>query len=334
MSLNSSSYSDFVERSPQGTLFCTTWWLDAVAPGRYQVLTVEKGGTIHSAWPIILNRSRLGETIIGMAPLTPWLGILYRPPASPKIANQLSEQKSLSAELIQQLPKFDALNIKFHRNFDYWSPLYWEEFDQTTRYTYVLEDLSDLDAVWQGLRGNIRSDVRKARKEKISVEETDDIEVFLDVHAMTFARQGMQMPYSDDFVRRVDAVCREQGVRKIFIGRGQEGSVHAAAYIIWDNKSAYYLMGGGDPDKRTSGATSLVMWEAIQFASTVTSAFDFEGSMIESVERFFRAFSAKPHPYYAISKTNSLWRKTRKIASSFPHLKSVYHKVRKVLKST
>jgi hypothetical protein len=47
------------------------------------------------------------------------------------------------------------------------------------------------------------------------------------------------------------------------------------------------------------------MWEAIQFASTVTSAFDFEGSMIKSVERFFRAFGAKPYPYLVISKINS-----------------------------
>jgi hypothetical protein len=85
-----------------------------------------------------------------------------------------------------------------------------------------------------------------------------------------------------------------------------QGRLHAAAYIVWDEQAAYYLMGGADPELRTSGATSLLMWEAIKFASTVTQTFDFEGSMIESIERFFRAFGAKQKRYFRVSKTNSL----------------------------
>lgn len=64
-------------------------------------------------------------------------------------------------------------------------------------------------------------------------------------------------------------------------------------------------MGGGDPALRNSGATSLCMWEAIRFAATVTKSFDFEGSMIEPVERYFRAFGAIQTPYFSVSKTPS-----------------------------
>jgi hypothetical protein len=48
------------------------------------------------------------------------------------------------------------------------------------------------------------------------------------------------------------------------------------------------------------------MWNAIKIASENTKRFDFEGSMIENVERFFRSFGAVPIPYYNIKKTNSL----------------------------
>lgn len=51
---------------------------------------------------------------------------------------------------------------------------------------------------------------------------------------------------------------------------------------------------------------SFLTWEAIKFSSGVTKTFDFEGSMIESVERFFRAFGAKQKPYFQVSKINSL----------------------------
>lgn len=61
---------------------------------------------------------------------------------------------------------------------------------------------------------------------------------------------------------------------------------------------------GADPRYRSSGAASLTMWEAIKFAATVTKRFDFEGSMIEPIEQFFRSFGAVQKPYFTISKVS------------------------------
>ncbi|MNZ86002.1 hypothetical protein D3C78_1048120 [compost metagenome] len=91
----------------------------------------------------------------------------------------------------------------------------------------------------------------------------------------------------------------------MFIAEDDQGRRHAGVYLIWDENSAYYLMGGGDPELRNSGATSLCMWEAIRFSATVTRRFDFEGSMLEPVEHFFRAFGAIQQPFSCASKTPS-----------------------------
>jgi hypothetical protein len=79
--------------------------------------------------------------------------------------------------------------------------------------------------------------------------------------------------------------------------------VHAVAYVVWDRHAAFYLLGGGDPELRTSGAASLLMWEAIMQARGVTDVFDFEGSMLKPIERFFRAFGAQQTPYLYVSRT-------------------------------
>ena len=89
------------------------------------------------------------------------------------------------------------------------------------------------------------------------------------------------------------------------IAEDSEGQRHAGIYIVWDENSVYYLMGGGDPLLRRSGATSLCMWEAILFAASLKKSFDFEGSMLEPVERFFRGFGADQIPYFSISRTPS-----------------------------
>jgi hypothetical protein len=73
-------------------------------------------------------------------------------------------------------------------------------------------------------------------------------------------------------------------------------------YVVWDPNAAFHLLSGGDPELRTSGAGSLLMWEAIMRARAVTDVFDFEGSMLEPVERFFRAFGARQTPYIHVSR--------------------------------
>lgn len=147
--------------------------------------------------------------------------------------------------------------------------------------------------------------MRKARKQLV-VRSDLGLDRFLDLNAQTFERQGLPLPYSRELVVRLDSACREHHCSKIFFAEDAQGRVHAAAYIVWDEQAAYYLMGGADPELRSSGATSLVLWEAIQFAAGVTRTFDFEGSMIESIERYFRAFGARQKPYCRVTKANSL----------------------------
>jgi hypothetical protein len=81
--------------------------------------------------------------------------------------------------------------------------------------------------------------------------------------------------------------------------------VHAVSYVVADEHAAFYLIGGGDPELRTSGASSLLMWESILRARAVTDVFDFEGSMLRPVERFFRSFGSRQTPYLRVSRARA-----------------------------
>lgn len=275
-----------------------------VAPNQWNEVTVERGGEVVARLPYVIKK-RKGLTVLSMPQLTQTLGPWLRP-SKAKYAKQLSEQKDLMTELIQKLPRFDYFFQNFHYSITNWLPFYWQGFEQTTRYTYVLENLSDSQKMWDGMLPKIRTDIKKAQN-RFGLEIRTDlgVDAFLDMNELTFTRQGMKLPYSRDFVRRLDHACETHNARRVFFAQDKDSRIHAAVYTVWDENSAYYLMGGSDPDMRNSGANSLCMWEAIKFASTVTKKFDFEGSMIEPVERFFRAFGAKQIPYFHITKTNS-----------------------------
>ncbi len=82
--------------------------------------------------------------------------------------------------------------------------------------------------------------------------------------------------------------------------------MHAACLFVWDNLYCYYLFGAANPEYKTSGAMSLLIWEGIKLAKSRHVDFNFEGSMIKPVERFFRNFGGSQLPYFRIYKNNSV----------------------------
>lgn len=287
-------------------LFSQDWWLDATAGAENWdvALVADKNERINASLPYMLAKRR-GLVYLGQPQLTQALGPWLRQ-IDGKTATRLAREKEWLRALIEQLPPFDHYAQNWDWRSQNWLPFHWAGFRQTTRYTYILHDLMDEQVLWQGLQENIRTDIKKAgNRFRLRVRDDLTLDDFLPLNRMTFDRQEMALPYSEAFVRRLDLVCQERQARQIFIAEDDQGRRHAGVYIVWDAQSAYYLMGGGDPQLRNSGATSLCMWEAIKYAATVSRRFDFEGSMIEPVERFFRAFGAAQTPYFAVSKTPS-----------------------------
>lgn len=298
------SYECLVRESPQGSIYCHRWWLDAVAPGQYQILRITHGAHLVAAWPIVFQGQREHRKCT-MPPLTQKLGILFAP-ASAKYAEELSKQHELIEQFIRQLPSEINFFHQFHENFTNWLPFYWHGFTQTTRYTYVLPDLSDEEALWSGMRAPCRGWIRKAKKNGIDVDDDLPLDRFVELHDRTYSRQGMKTPVAEELIDRVDAACCEHAGRKMFAGVDGAGRIHAAVWLAWDNGTAYFLMTGSDPELRRSGALKLVVYEAVRFAGTVAKRFDFEGSMIRPVESAFRDFGARQMPYFAIRKDVSM----------------------------
>jgi hypothetical protein len=285
------------------TLFQEPWWLDAVAPGCWNAVEVVEDGEIVGRLPFVCKR-RLGLTILSQPVLTPYLGPWVKP-GTGEIHTQLEREHETLRSLIAALPKHDVFMQSFHHSITNCLPFHWYGFSQESCYTYIIDDLSDHDKIWYGFRETVRGHIRKAQKQVI-VRPVEDIEAFIVLNRMTYERQGISAAYSADTIRRLDAACSPRGVRRILLAEGADGTPHAALYLIWDSESAYSLMSGSDPRLRSSGAISLLRWEALKYARQVTRRFDFEGSMLQPIERFVRAFGARPVPFAHLKRGSTL----------------------------
>jgi len=290
----------FVDESPQGCVFCRSWWLGAVAPHRFTILTLRRGGRIVAGIPMF-HTCKLRYHAIHMPPLTQTLGVLLAPPTSDSYEKRLSSEMETMEQLIAAIPQANYFSVNLSPALTNWLPFYWAGYRQTTRYSYVLPDLSDLDAVFSGFAHSKRKNIKKAEKEVTVHADLASAEFYAN-HRLTLSSQGRTISYTHALFERLYEASYVHEAGKTWYAVDRNGNLHATIFVVFDRHSAYYLISSIDPRFRNSGAATLLLKEAISFVSQWTNRFDFEGSMIREVEHSFRKFGAIQTPYFNISK--------------------------------
>jgi len=287
------------------SLFEKPWWLNALSPSWEEVVH-NANGEVRGRLIFQRHRVKSGFTIIGNPPLTqtigPWLSEL-----TGSYANSLGKQHEIIKGLLDQLPDFDSLSLNLSPSVKDILPFHWAGFNCNWRCTYRITDLTDMERVYSEMTDKCRNIIRKAEKQ-VTIRDDRTPNQFYELVIKTWARQGRLPPYSRETLLRLDAACLVNKSRVLLMAEDANGVAHAGAYLVYDDRIAYYLLGGADPDLRASGAQNLVVWHAIQHASKHSRMFDFEGSMVEPIEHSFRSFGAVQVPYINISKESTRFR--------------------------
>lgn len=252
---------------------------------------------------------RYGFSLITPPPLSPRLGPwLFYPDNPLKPAQKRDFEHRVLTELVQKLPAVHYARIQWPYHLTNglpWQMLGWR---QTVRYSYVISLQQPLSDIWDRFKSQVRNKIRKAES-MLLVESTNDWRLPLALTQQDFAYRGAKSQLSEALMARVFAALSESENCSIWVARDADGRPHAALFLVQDEVAAINLLLGSHPALRSSGATSLLLWHAIQHAHALGLAeFDFEGSHIPGVEAFFRAFGGEPRPYYQFTKASKLVR--------------------------
>src|SRR3569832_1724176 len=109
-SVNASSLN---RRHPQETplvprdVFSEEWWLEAASGGAWEQVEVGDRCGAHAILPFMRER-RYGAVRLSMPPYTRTLGPIFSlPPCKP--VTRLDSMRSLAADLLDRLPRFDLI---------------------------------------------------------------------------------------------------------------------------------------------------------------------------------------------------------------------------------
>ena len=301
---NKQKYREFCKIEKDIPIFSQDWWLDAVCgEDNWDVAIVERGGEIWATMPYYIKK-KWGFTLITMPPLTQTLGPYIKYPQGQKYYKKLSWEKEIMNELIDQLPEFDYFYQHWHYSITNWLPFYWRDFKQTTRYTYIIEKNISLELLEEKFETDIRRRRKKAYKLGLQIVSYEDVNLFYNLNKMTFNRKEIEVPYNYELVEKIYNSSKRNNAVDLLFAVYKDKPV-SAGFFIKDYNTRYYLMGGINPDYKDLGGMDVVIFEAIRKTLNENKNFDFEGSIIESIEKYFRSFGSVQKPYFAIYKINS-----------------------------
>lgn len=295
-------------------VFMQPWWLDAVCAGKqWDVMLWDETGKpitddtiqadtdnqviIAAAMPYLF-RERMRIRFILMPQQTQIGGIWIRDDKRDDfvLLNKITDN------LIQQLE-----NLKlwyYYQQYPLSSPiptmLAERGMKVKERITYRIDDLSDMDKVMSRFSKNKRRQLQKAMT--LTVDKDMDIEDFYRYHQTCLEQSGKKITYTREFLMVLYLKAVRLNQCCIIRINTLDGNTAAAAFVVWDKRTMYYLIPCYSLQYKDSGAGALLVWEALKLAREKGLQFDFEGSMLRGVANHYKQFGSTPNKYYSVHK--------------------------------
>lgn len=296
---NKERYIEWTSQQDYVPIFMMPWWLDAVCAGKeWDVLLAEdENGAIVGAMPYLLCKRAWYKYII--MPQQTQIGGIW-------VTAEITADRWRTAEVCRQLKEqLDAMGLAYY--YQQYMPgslcvdaMHALGCKTQERVTYRIEDLSDLDAVITSFSTNKKRQLQKALS--LHAEHTMEAEDFYRFHTRCLQARKRECSYSREFLLVLERKARRLGQCEILSICNADGVPYAAAFLIWDSKSMYYLIPAFDPAFKESGASALLVLEALKLAREKHVIFDFEGSMDRGTAKHYKQFGSIPTTYFSVEK--------------------------------
>ncbi|MFB3885572.1 MAG: peptidoglycan bridge formation glycyltransferase FemA/FemB family protein [Thermodesulfobacteriota bacterium] len=283
-----------------GTIFNTTGWTKLFGE-KIQHYGIYNDGIELIGGFTTYCREKFGLHFYTNPPFTPTIGPFFTLSAQNPVSlmNLNKEILSLICQTFATLPH-SVFSIRFNRDIVDLQPFIWRKYKVVPVYTYVLDLTSSIDTIWKRMSGVRRKNIRKALKDGIDIRKAEDLGIVKSLIKKTFARQNTKVNIG--YLERILYEFCNKDNSFGYISYSDRTAI-ACAYCIHDSRVAYYLFGGFDVNYKHHGAGTLALWQCIQNSISIgLNSFDFEGSMIPSIEKYFRGFGGDLKPYYCVNK--------------------------------
>ena len=310
------NWDDFIEASPQGTIFSHSDYLNALGK-EYSLFYVYTGREICAALALVLSENRDGYALDD---LVIYNGIMYSKKLSErKLTSRYSEQFRIAEYIIEQLGRKNSkIEMALSPYYEDMRPFLWynyhaenvrHKFSIDLRYTCYLdiqglanESFEEELNEFRELEELRRRNVRQARRAEVVLVEEERIFELLLFYKENLIRQGQIV--SETKLQRMQIIIERLLLQKkahIFAVKTNKNEVAVVNVYVYDKKRAYYLFGAGNSEIREHYCGTIAFWDAFKvLAKHGITEVDMEGVNSPKRGQFKMGFGGRLIPYYQV----------------------------------
>lgn len=308
------AWDRFVAGLKTATVFHTAWWHRAWDADVTIHARKNENGVIEAGIPLHISAPRMLPGFLNIRgirrpPLTPVNGPVFSECGKTQRCTRYAHVKKELFDAIETLPEVDYYNFGLWRHCTDLMPFVWNGFETRVHYTYVIR-AADVEEWRKNMSSNTRRFLKGAHKEAgasgYTVEEEPAFEEIVPLFVETTLVKGLTARDVAARLPRWWEAVRKNRAGKSYLIRDGEGKAICASAMVWDSHTAYYLVSGMKKETRMGSHLNMILVERmVTDALEMGLDFDFEGSTVPGVERFFRGWGGELHPCYMVYKIPS-----------------------------
>ncbi len=273
--INYEVWDDCISKSINSLPYAYSWYLDIVSPGWEAIVS----DNYEYVMPLPV-KSKYKIPYLVQPVLSQQLGIFSR--------NEIDERTT--NEFIRQIPYY-SYELNLNAGNFYPKALIYPNFTL------------DLNQPYEKITGayskNTNRNINKAEKLNLIVKEDISVTTFIEFY------YSVEKKFPD-IQKNVFTKIIERGIEKKFITLygvySEKNTIIAALCILKSNNRIIYLLPVSNSEGKLSSAMFYLINFLIKKEANKDKIFDFEGSAIDGIARFYKGFGAKNQPYYILKR--------------------------------
>jgi hypothetical protein len=285
--INRALWDACINTSPNGVVYATSWFLDRIC-SNWDALV---WGNYQYVMPLVFNR-KFGISYIYQPFFTQQLGVFSPFPVSPEIVNLFLSSIPKKFKLVESklnlgnLPTSNLYDIKPHT-------------------TYLLPLENTHDQLQAGYSEYTRRNLSKAQRNRLQLFPVYQVDEFVrfTTNNWTGKVPGIKPSHWNALQKIINhAISLGCGyMRGVF---DQHNNMIAATFLLFSGKKIINLVSSSSEEGFNQKAMFLLLDSVFQEYAGSDLVFDFEGSDIPGIARFFEGFGGAPHTYFSVRRNN------------------------------
>ena len=268
-------WDSLLEATPNGNIFCYSWYLDAFCKWDIIVLDDYKGGLAlpvrNISWVKELYQPNFIQKCI-------WFGSCLDTGETEEVCRMINRAFILA--------KFNSnLKIGLH----------------SERTNLVLRLDQEISVLRSGYSRSLRKNLKKAYAQELKLVSCDARSI-ISIYQSIWGNLNKQISQKDYDILDDLAQSREQNFVSMAVV--QNNVIVAGVLLLKGKDRLHYILGANTPSGREVNALSFLIDTILEKYSMSHYVFDFEGSSIPSVKSYYLSFGAINEPFYEVDLTS------------------------------